>query len=72
MKFWFILAVIYGSGPFEGEVSAIPFATEEQCADAIEPIYDLLYEDNPDVVVQCVPTNMLSGSIRPMPRPETW
>jgi len=72
MKYWFILAIIYGEGPFQGEVSAIPFATEEQCADAIEPMFDLLVMDNPNVIVQCVPTRMVSASIRPMPRPEQW
>jgi len=70
VKFWTILLITYGSGTFEGEVSAIPFPDEQRCGDAIEPLYDLLTDQLPDLMIQCIQTDVLSGTIRPMPRPE--
>lgn len=70
MKFWTILLITYGAGTFDGEVSAIPFPDEDRCGDAIEPLYDLLTDQFPDLMIQCVETTTPSTSIRPMPRLE--
>ncbi len=32
-------------------------------------MFDLLADEFPDLMVQCIPTEALSSSIRPMPRP---
>lgn len=70
MKFWTILLITYGAGTFDGEVSAIPFPDEQRCGDAIEPLYDLLYEQFPDLMIQCIQTDVASSMTRPKPRPK--
>lgn len=70
MKFWTILLITYGMAEFEGEISPIPFVAMENCGDAMETLYDLMAEADPDVMVQCIETALPSGSVRPMKRPD--
>lgn len=67
--FWTILIITY-SGLLDGSVSYVALPSQDACEEAMDLTYDLLYPQMPDLMLQCVETATLSGTIRPMPRPE--
>lgn len=69
MKFWTIMVIIYGTSVFEKDQSMIPYPSAEACGAAIEPIWDSFDAAFPDMVIQCVPTELPSRMIRPKARP---
>lgn len=69
MTYWTILLVTYLSGDFRGEASPLPIPDAAKCSAAIEPTFELLTSEAQQVMVQCVETQVPSGSIRPRKNP---
>jgi hypothetical protein len=66
MNFWTFLVITLG-GPYEGYVSTLPYESVEACWEAAPVIEETL--SLPIDMVQCVPSDVVSGSLRPMPNP---
>ena len=67
MTYWTILWITILSGPIDGTVYGIPYATEEACRDAKRDVSNTLdYDHN----LTCEATTTPSASIRPKRRPE--
>ena len=70
MEFWTVMLISYGTAVMGSDASLIPYPSVEDCGNAIMPVYDTLHADFPDLMIQCVETQEVSNSLRPMPRPE--
>jgi hypothetical protein len=67
MEYWTFL-VITLAAPHDGYVATLPYKNLEACW-AAAPVVESTLELGVDMV-QCIPSQTPSGSIRPMPRPE--
>ena len=67
MIYWTILVIVYGAGPLEGNVTMIPFISEEACGEFLADNYQPQFLDSSIVVqrVQCKASDTPSGSITP-------
>jgi len=70
MEFWVVLAITYGAGFLEGDVSYVATPNQEACETLMQVTYDQLYPHFPGIMLQCIPTQYPSKSLRPKPRPE--
>lgn len=70
MTFWTILIITYGAGILDGRVSYIAMPSPEACAVHMEQVFETLYPEFPDLMIQCHETETPSSSMRPKPRPE--
>lgn len=69
MKFWTMMVIVYGTGVFHEEQSLIAYPSVEACGAAIEPVWATFDGAFPDMVIQCVPTEMPSRILRPKRNP---
>lgn len=64
------MVITFGIDVMDANTALVPYKSEEACGQAIMPVYDTLHDTFPDLVIQCVETEQLSSTLRPMPRPE--
>lgn len=69
MTYWTILWITILGGPLDGTQSGIVFKSEAECHAARETVYDLVYGQYTSIL-ECEPSDLASGSIRPKRRPE--
>jgi hypothetical protein len=73
MHFWTIMLIVYGPGPLEGNVSKLPFPSEESCGAHLIPMIDMLGSQANISFAQCVRSDLISDpasapSHSPMPK----
>lgn len=67
-KVWTILVLTY---VVDGETmqTELIFPSAEACGQALSVIYEPIYEHYPDSMGQCIPTDVVSNTVRPRARP---
>ena len=67
MEFWTVLWITVLSGPLDGTGSGLLYPSLEACEEATTVVSDTLAYDH---TLECLETDQVSNSLRPMPRPE--
>lgn len=67
MTYWTAMWITMWAAGFEGQHLMIVYKSQEACEAALQPVSDGLGYDH---TIVCEESNLPSGSIRPMPRPE--
>lgn len=77
MTYWVFMVIMFGHNAFgvddtayRDTISLIPFKGDKECGDAILTMDAILRHNFPDLVITCVPTQIIATSIRPEPHPE--
>ena len=68
VKLWTILVLTY---VVDGDriQAKLVFPSVEACGQALSIIYEPIYEHFPDSMGQCIPTDVVSNTVRPRARP---
>lgn len=66
MTFWTVLWLTAIGGPLAGVEFAIPYKSEADCNTARVPVSETLHYDHK---IECVVSDVASGSPHPLPRP---
>lgn len=70
MHYWTVLWLTYTLATGEEIKSSILLPNEQACTDAIEQVYDAVSVSYKDTMAQCVVSDILSKTTRPMARPK--
>jgi hypothetical protein len=69
MEYWTILWITFIGGPFDGQVTFLAYPSYAECTEATRTVSDTLsYDHN----MECERSSSISGSIRPLKRPEAF
>lgn len=68
MMYWTVLWITVLGGPLDGTQSGIVFRSEAECEAARPAAYEMV-KDQYDAILDCEPSDLPSGSIRPKRRP---
>ena len=69
LKFITVLTITLLSEDGKDYGVQVPYKSEEDCKEAIGPVYEAFVDYFPDAVGRCVVTGMLSESPRPRKKP---
>lgn len=70
MEFWVVLAITYGAGMLEDQVSYVPAPSQDECEILMDTVDAILRPQFPDMMLQCIETGEVSHLVHPKPKPE--